>query len=157
MVFWGSSLFFKFNPNRIYQPGPSKFWRRRRILRMSAHHFGRRRNCYRLALRSVQKALVYSTKARKLRCNDLLKLNGQRLASASEELGTNIRVLRMGLHHANVCLDNHMLADLSIWEPRTFQALSNFAWNNYTSQGLGDIHDLGSPPEGVILRGYKRQ
>lgn len=43
------------------------------------------------------------------------------MSSASEELGMDVNVLKRGLEGANVVLDNHSLADLSIWEPRTFK------------------------------------
>lgn len=35
------------------------------------HYLGRRRNCYTLAIRNVDRALVYATKARKLKKEDL--------------------------------------------------------------------------------------
>ena len=116
-------------------------------------------------------------------CHCSIQLYGQRVTSASEELGMNTLVLQRGLEGANVALDNHSLADLSVWEPRTFkvhvnncqhlsilfirlsskcfvsdlfQALGNFAWNNYAARGFGDIKNLGNPPDGVILRGLKK-
>ncbi|KAK3918696.1 39S ribosomal protein L20, mitochondrial [Frankliniella fusca] len=145
-----------YNENRLYNPGPSKFWRRRRILRLSAHYFGRRRNCYRIALVHVQRGLLYSTIGKKQRSSDLMKLHAQRVSSGAEELGMNMAVYRRGLESAKVCLNNRSLSDLAIWEPRTFKALGNFAWNNYASQGFGNIQNLGNPPEGVVLRGLRR-
>ncbi|KAJ1524980.1 hypothetical protein ONE63_009831 [Megalurothrips usitatus] len=155
-MFLSTLLSFKFNPNRLYNPGPTKFWRRRRVLKQSAHFFGRRRNCYRIAIRTLEKALQYAVKGRQAKCEDLMKLRTQRVASGAEELGMDLRVMRRGLDSARICLDYHSLADLSAWEPRTFKALGNFAWNNYASQGLGDIQSFGNPPEGVILRGLKK-
>lgn len=37
----------------------------------SQHYIGRSRNCYSLAIRNVQRALVYATKARRLKKNDM--------------------------------------------------------------------------------------
>ncbi|XP_026292539.1 50S ribosomal protein L20 [Frankliniella occidentalis] len=154
-MFWTSVLSFKFNPNRIYNPGPTKFWRRRKVFRLSAAFFGRRRNCWRLAIQGVNKSMLHAACGRKQRSRDLMKLHAQRVFSGAEEIGMHMAVYRKGLECSKVCLSNRSLSDLAIWEPRTFKALGHFAWNNYAAQGFGDIRKLGNPPEGVFLRGLQ--
>ena len=45
----------------------------------------------------------------------------QRLAAGCEEHGASLPVLREGLMRCNVLLNRKTLADLAIWEPRTFK------------------------------------
>lgn len=80
----------------IRSRGPDEFWRKRKILRLSAvrlkftenylqflnfvyncfqHFYGRKRNCYDLAIRTVHRALQYSTKNRELRRDDLAEVS----------------------------------------------------------------------------------
>lgn len=79
------------------QGSPNSFWRKRKIFKIAAvnmiqlsiqkfrdkkfismclfvsfqHFTGRRRNCYSVTIRNVDRALVYATKARKLKKEDL--------------------------------------------------------------------------------------
>lgn len=77
--------------NFIRTRGPDEFWRKRRIFKLSAvsvklfrfswiffnlklclkHFYGRRRNCYKLAIRSVNRAMQFSTINRDLKKQDL--------------------------------------------------------------------------------------
>lgn len=84
--------------NLVRARGPDEFWRKRRIFKLSAvreifsitfniyfktkifvflvqiysqHYYGRRRNCYSIAIRGVHRALVYATKARQLKKDDM--------------------------------------------------------------------------------------
>ncbi|KAK2586891.1 hypothetical protein KPH14_009828 [Odynerus spinipes] len=84
--------------------GPDEFWRKRKIFKLASHFLGRRRNCYSLAIRSVHRALLYSTQGRKLKKEDMHELWLTRSTAAIEE-------------HA----------DLAVWEPRTFKSLAVIA------------------------------
>ncbi|KAK8375723.1 hypothetical protein O3P69_008469 [Scylla paramamosain] len=51
--------------------GGDRFWKRRRVVSLSAHFYGRKRNCYTIAIKYVNRALRYNTLARRLRKSDV--------------------------------------------------------------------------------------
>ncbi|XP_012288391.1 39S ribosomal protein L20, mitochondrial [Orussus abietinus] len=132
--------------------GPDEFWRKRKIFKLSAHYIGRRRNCYSIAIRNVHRALLYVTRGRKLLKEDMRNLWETRIAAGTEEHGLGSRTLLEGLYRLNIFLNRKVLADLAIWEPRTFRALTKLAWFKAKSDGLNSIKDLDTPT-GVVTRG----
>ncbi|KAG8271958.1 hypothetical protein J6590_051989 [Homalodisca vitripennis] len=76
-----------------------------------------------------------------------------RTTAATEELGLPFPLFRAGLQSSNVLLNRKSLADLAIWEPRTFKALTDFAWSRAVEDGLTNVDKLKSdPPEHVVTR-----
>ena len=49
---------------------PDRKWGRRKVKMMTAHYYGRGRNCYRLAIRQMNKGLEHHTKNRALSRQD---------------------------------------------------------------------------------------
>ncbi|XP_063224213.1 large ribosomal subunit protein bL20m [Bacillus rossius redtenbacheri] len=133
--------------------GPDEFWRKRKIFKLSAHFIGRRRNCYSIAIRSVHRALVFATKGRKLKKQDMKDLWDVRLTAACEEHNFSYPLLAEGLSRCNILLNRKSLSDLAIWEPRSFKALASLAWSRVAQDGLAKARDLDEPPAGVITRG----
>ncbi|XP_066596220.1 large ribosomal subunit protein bL20m [Prorops nasuta] len=143
MVFLTACLFGK-------GKGPDEIWRKRKIFKLAAHFIGRRRNCYSIAIRSVTRALVYTTKARKLKKLDMQDLWTQRLTAAGEEHGINKKQLLEGLTRCNILLNNKTLADLAIWEPRTFKSLVDVACTRIKIDRVYNPDNLDIPPNTVI-------
>lgn len=145
MVFLSAQLF-------VRSRGPDEFWRKRQIFKLAAHFYGRRRNCYRLAIRAVQRSLLYVTRARKLKKEDMKELWESRLHGASHEHGISLETLFEGLSRCNILLDRRSLANLSVWEPRTFKCLSDVAC---TKAKLGQVKSVtnNSMPKTVISKG----
>jgi len=116
------------------------------------HFYGRARNCYSIAVRAVHRALVFATKGRKLKKQDmaavgivyynyvrtslsvdahwvlhgfisslLLQLWETRITAGCEEHNVTYPLFREGLARCNILLNRKTLADLAIWEPRTFK------------------------------------
>lgn len=50
-----------------------------------------------------------------------------RIMAGCEQHGVNFHTLRDGLYESNIQLNRKMLADLAIWEPRTFETLARIA------------------------------
>ena len=70
------------NPFTGYkQQSPDKFWIRRRTKMMTAHYFGRKRNCYKIASQFLIRALTYATINRKVRRRDFRELSDARKSS----------------------------------------------------------------------------
>nr|CAG4642161.1 EOG090X0H9C [Eurycercus lamellatus] len=134
-------------------PKPDNFWKRRQIFKMTSHYYGRKRNCYSIAIRLCQRALVYSTKGRKLKKADLKELWEQRIQAGCEELGTSCEALARGLARCHIALDRRIISDLAIWEPRTFKSLTQIATAKLKQDPVKGLNNIGLPPTGVITRG----
>lgn len=113
--------------NYVRSRGPDEFWRKRKIFRLASHYVGRRRNCYSVAVRNVHRALVYATKARKLKKQDMIDLWNTRITAACEQHNLTAFTLKEGLDRANIMLDRKSLSDIAAWEPRTFECLAAVA------------------------------
>ncbi|CAD0198243.1 unnamed protein product [Chrysodeixis includens] len=136
--------------NWVRSRGPDEFWRKRRVFRLAAHYIGRRRNCYSIAVRNVHRALVYATKARKLKKQDMTDLWTTRINAACEQHNITYFTLKEGLDRANILLDRKSLSDLACWEPRTFESLAAVAKQKMDYDGFIDGADK-KYPTGVNL------
>ncbi|XP_035739345.1 39S ribosomal protein L20, mitochondrial-like [Vespa mandarinia] len=103
--------------------GPDEFWRKRKIFQIASHFIGRRRNCYSICIRNVHRSLLYTTKGRKLKKDDMRELWMTRSTAATLEHDMDLRTFSEGLNRCNILLNYKSLADLACWEPRTFKSL----------------------------------
>jgi len=132
---------------------PDSYWRKRQVFRLSAHFYGRRRNCFSVAVRAVQRSLQYVTRGRKIWKLTFQEMWEQRLTSGCQELGyipEGAPVLLESLAQSQVLLNKQSLTNLAIWEPRTFKAINKIAATKAHQIG---VEKLGPAPEGVITRG----
>ncbi|KFM82436.1 hypothetical protein X975_19126, partial [Stegodyphus mimosarum] len=53
--------------NFVRKSGYDNTFKRQKILRLTAKYYGRRRNCYSIAIKFLQKALKYTTVSRKIK------------------------------------------------------------------------------------------
>ncbi|XP_075543004.1 mitochondrial ribosomal protein L20 isoform X3 [Dermacentor variabilis] len=111
--------------------GASKFWKRQRIFQLSANFYGRRRNCYRLAIRSVQKALLHSQAGRQAKRDGLQQVWMARTEAASLEHGISYEPFYINLA----------------------KGLATLARFKRCSDAVDETSALQEPPEGVISRG----
>jgi large subunit ribosomal protein L20 len=63
------------------------YWKKRQIFKMSAHFYGRARNCWSIAIRRVQRALQYVVVGRKLKKEWYGQLWNDRITAGCTELG----------------------------------------------------------------------
>nr|CAG4637466.1 EOG090X0H9C [Ceriodaphnia reticulata] len=134
-------------------PKADNFWKRRRVFKMSAHFHGRKRNCYSIAIKLVHRALAYATRGRKLKKKDIKELWEQRISAGCRELGSSYEALVSGMARCQIALDRRTLANLAIWEPRTFKSLTQIAAAKLRQDPVKGLNDIGPPPTGVITRG----
>ncbi|XP_058450075.1 large ribosomal subunit protein bL20m [Malaya genurostris] len=113
--------------NLVRSRGPDEFWRKRKIFKLAAHYMGRPRNCYSITIRSVHRALAYATKGRALKKQDMRELWTQRINAGCEQHGMQYDAFQSGLYQNEILLNRKVLADLAIWEPRTFEALARIS------------------------------
>jgi len=134
-------------------PKPDNFWKRRRLFKLTSHYYGRKRNCYSIAIRYAHRALAYATKGRKLKKNDAKELWEQRIQAGAAEFGSSYEAVVRGIARCHIALDRKTLANLAIWEPRTFKSLTQIASAKLKQDPIKGLNDVGPSPTGVITRG----
>ncbi|NXB40541.1 RM20 protein, partial [Eulacestoma nigropectus] len=128
-----------------------RFWRVQEVLKHARHFRGRKNRCYRLAVRSVRRAFVRSTKARREKKRFLRALWITRIEAASLEHGLKYPAFISNLLKSQVELNRKVLADLAIYEPKTFKSLAALAQRRRQEGFLAALGD-GKEPEGIFSR-----
>ncbi len=100
--------------------GVTKKARHKKILKMAKGYRGRAKNCFRIAIQKVEKALRYAYRDRKARKRDFRGLWIQRINAGVREHDLVYSKFINGLKLAKIDLDRKVLADLAVREPETF-------------------------------------
>uniref|UniRef100_K7F816 Large ribosomal subunit protein bL20m n=1 Tax=Pelodiscus sinensis TaxID=13735 RepID=K7F816_PELSI len=119
--------------------------------RFGEHFRGRKNRCFKLAIRSVQRAFVKTTKARRKKKSFMRELWITRIEAASLEHGLKYPAFIGNLLKCQVDLNRKMLADLAIYEPKTFKSLAALAQRRRQEGFLAALGD-GKEPEGIFSR-----
>jgi large subunit ribosomal protein L20 len=101
--------------------------RRNRILKLAKGFRGRRKNCYKRANQSVERALDYATRDRRVRKRTFRALWIVRINAAARQHGLSYSKLIAGLIKAKVLVDRKILADLAVADPAGFKAFADLA------------------------------
>ena len=81
------------------------------------------RNCYMLASRQLQKGLEHVTKNRELSRKDFRELCDLRIEAGAKDLHYDPFYMRDTLARLHIGLNTKVLANLAIWEPRSFRSI----------------------------------
>jgi large subunit ribosomal protein L20 len=100
--------------------GVTKRARHKKIIKMAKGYRGRAKNCFRIAIERVEKALQYAYRDRRNKKRDLRALWIQRINAAVREHGMVYSKFIGGLKKAKIDLDRKVLSDLAVREPETF-------------------------------------
>lgn len=100
---------------------------RKRIFKITKGYFGQRKNRYVQAIKTVIRALRYSTKHRKARARDFRSLWIVRINAACKDNGIIYSRLIRGLKEAKVTLDRKMLSEIALNDPKTFTQIVQIA------------------------------
>ena len=100
--------------------GVTKKARHKKILKMAKGYRGRAKNCFRIAIQRVEKALQYAYRDRRVKKRDFRALWIQRINAAVRAEGMVYSTFINGLKIAKIDLDRKVLADLAVREPATF-------------------------------------
>ncbi len=100
--------------------GVTKKARHKKILKLAKGYRGRAKNCFRIAIQKVEKALRYAYRDRRVKKRDFRALWIQRINAAVREHGMVYSRFISGLKAANIDLDRKLLSDLAIKEPAVF-------------------------------------
>lgn len=97
--------------------------RHKKILGLAKGFRGRAKNCFRVAVQKVEKALQYAYRDRRNRKRDLRGLWIQRMNAAVRLHGLNYSKFINGLNLANITIDRKILSDIAVHEPEAFKAI----------------------------------
>lgn len=103
--------------------GVTKRARHKKIIKLAKGYRGRAKNCYRIAIQKVEKALRYAYRDRRNRKRDFRGLWIQRINAAVREYGLVYSQFVNGLKLANISLDRKILSNLAVYEPNSFKQI----------------------------------
>ena len=101
--------------------------RRKKVLKLAKGFRGGRSKLFRTAADSVDKALMYSYRDRKVRKRDFRKLWIARINAAARMNDLSYSKFVHGLKLADVELDRKVLAELAISDPSGFSQIASLA------------------------------
>ncbi len=101
--------------------------RHKRLLKLAKGYWGQRKNVFRRAKETVERALVFAYRDRRQRKRDFRKLWQTRINAMCRLHGMNYSRFMGGLKKAGVELDRKVLAYMAVTEPDTFSKLVELA------------------------------
>ena len=101
--------------------------RHKKIIKMAKGYWGQRKNVFRRAKETVERALVYAYRDRKQKKRYFRRLWQIRINAAARLNGLNYSKFIGGLKKAGIELDRKILANLAISEPEVFSKLVEVA------------------------------
>lgn len=109
--------------------------RHKKVLKMAKGYRGRAKNCYRVAIEKVEKALQYAYRDRRTKKRDFRKLWIQRINAAVREEGLTYSKFINGIKIAGIDVDRKILAELAVREPAAFKQLVEEVKNALSNDG----------------------
>eukprot|EP00542_Grammatophora_oceanica_P011737 CAMPEP_0194046454 /NCGR_PEP_ID=MMETSP0009_2-20130614/21119_1 /TAXON_ID=210454 /ORGANISM="Grammatophora oceanica, Strain CCMP 410" /LENGTH=183 /DNA_ID=CAMNT_0038691749 /DNA_START=18 /DNA_END=569 /DNA_ORIENTATION=+ len=101
-----------------------KAWQRhKKVLRQTKGFRGKSKNCYKIAIKRLQRSWLYAYRSRKVRKRDYRKLWITRLSAASRQYGVRYSQLIPSLYNSNIFLNRKVLSELACHEPFAFKAV----------------------------------
>ena len=103
--------------------GTKRHNRRKKLLSLAKGYYLNKSKLYKFAKESVEKALVYAYRDRKVRKREFRRLWIIRIGAAARQNGLNYNQFISGLKTAGVDMDRKVLADLALQDPGAFTQL----------------------------------
>jgi large subunit ribosomal protein L20 len=94
-----------------------------KIFAAAVGFYGRRKNCFRTAVRAVHKSWQYAYIGRKLKKRDMRALWIQQINAGARLHGLSYAKLMRGLEASSIELNRKSLANLAATEPYSFKAV----------------------------------
>jgi len=107
--------------------GTKRHDRRKKLLGLAKGYYLNKSKLYKFAKESVEKALGYAYRDRRVRKREFRKLWIIRIGAAARVNGLNYNKLIHGLKVAGVDLDRKVLADIALQDPAAFTKLAETA------------------------------
>ena len=100
--------------------GVTKRARHKKIIKMAKGYRGRAKNCFRIAIEKVEKALRYAYRDRRTKKRDFRRLWVVRINAAARNHGLVYSQFINGLNLAGIDLNRKVLSELAVSEPEAF-------------------------------------
>ncbi len=97
--------------------------RHKKILKLAKGYRGRAKNCFRVAIEKVEKALRYQYRDRRNKKREFRSLWIMRINAGARQLGLSYSVLVNGLKKSGIELDRKVLANLAMTDSAAFGAV----------------------------------
>ena len=94
--------------------GVTKRARHKKILKLAKGYRGRAKNCYRIAIQKVEKALQYAYRDRRNKKRDFRRLWIQRINAGVRNYGLIYSEFVNGLKLSNIDIDRKILSDIAV-------------------------------------------
>ncbi len=107
--------------------GPKSRRRRKKILKLAKGYVGGRGRLYRAARETVERALTFAYRDRRVRKREFRNLWVTRINAAARLNGLSYTQFMKGLKQAGVELDRKILADLAVFDKSAFSQIAEFA------------------------------
>ena len=107
--------------------GTKRHNRRKKLLTLAKGYYLNKSKLYKFAKESVEKALGYAYRDRKVRKREFRRLWIVRIGAAARQNGLNYNQFISGLKTAGVDMDRKILADLAVQDPAAFTRLAETA------------------------------
>ncbi|AHX11162.1 ribosomal protein L20 [Neorickettsia helminthoeca str. Oregon] len=99
--------------------------RHKKVIKQAKGFHGRSKNCYRIALRRLEKSWQYAYRDRRVRKRDFRSLWIQRINAAVRSCGMVYSTFMKGLKDAGIDINRKMLSELAITQPDAFGEIVN--------------------------------
>ena len=103
--------------------GPACRAKRKKIIKHSKGFMGRSKNCFRIAIRRLEKSWQYSYRDRRVKKRTFRALWIQRINAAVRQSGLVYSQFIDGLNKLGIDLNRKVLADIAVKEPVAFEKL----------------------------------
>lgn len=103
--------------------GTTSHARHKKVLKLAKGYRGRSKNCFRIALERVEKALQYAYRDRRTKKRNFRSLWIQRINAGVRAHGLTYSQFMHGMRLAGIELDRKVLADIAVREPASFTNL----------------------------------
>ena len=113
--------------------GPKSRRRRKKILKLAKGYVGGRGRLYRSARETVERALAFAYRDRRVRRREFRGLWITRINAAVRLSGLSYSQFMKGLKRAGVELDRKMLADLAVADAPAFTRIAELAKTHLTA------------------------
>lgn len=104
--------------------GKAAHKRHKKYLKLAKGYRGARSKLYRTARETVERAMAYSTRDRKVRKREFRKLWIMRINAGAREHGLSYSRFMNGLNLAGIELNRKVLADMAVNEKQAFAKLA---------------------------------
>ena len=101
--------------------------RHKKVIQQSKGFYGRSKNCYRIALRRLEKSWQYAYRDRKVRKRDFRSLWIQRINAAARQFGMVYSTFIKGINLLKLDINRKMLSELAIQSPDAFADIATKA------------------------------